>query len=82
MNRKIDKLGRVVIPKEMAKQLNIYPNDELKIEIANDSIVISKVEENNKLDKMLNLLYTWGEVLDPEFQQQAIAIIIGETQNK
>ena len=82
MNRKIDKLGRVVIPKEMAKQLNINPNDDLKIEIVNDSIVISKVEENNKLDKMLNLLYTWGEVLDPEFQQQAISIIIGETQNK
>ena len=82
MNRKIDKLGRVVIPKEMAKQLNINSNDDLKIEIVNDNIVISKVEENNKLDKLLNLLYTWEEVLDPEFQQQAISIITGEDKNR
>lgn len=82
MNRKIDKLGRVVIPKEMAKQLNIYPNDELKIDVVNDEIVISKVELNNKLDKLLDLLYTWGEVLDSEFQQKAISIITGEDKNR
>lgn len=82
MNRKIDNMGRIVIPMEIRKQLNIKENDDLKVEVVNDNIVISKVEENNKLDSLLNLLYTWGEALDPEFQQKAISIIIGETQNK
>lgn len=78
MNRKVDGLGRIVIPKEMRKQLNIKENDDLKVEIINDEIVISKVELSNKLDRLLNLLYTWGEVLNPEFQQKAIEIITGK----
>lgn len=82
MNRKIDNTGRIVIPMEIRKQLNIKENDDLKVEVVNDNIVISKVEENNKLDSLLSLLYTWGEVLDPKFQQQAISIIIGNKQNK
>lgn len=82
MNRKIDELGRIVIPREMRKQLNINDGDDLKIEIVNDNIVISRVEENNKLDDLLNLLYTWGEALDPSFQKQAIDIIMGGKDSK
>ena len=82
MNRKIDSMGRIVIPMEIRKQLDIKDNDELKIDVINNEIVISKPELNDKLDCLLELLYTWGEALDPEFQQKAISIIIGETQNK
>ena len=82
MNRKIDSMGRIVIPMEIRKQLDIKDNDEFKIDVINNEIVISKPELNDKLDCLLELLYTWGEALDPEFQQKAISIIIGETQNK
>ena len=75
-------MGRIVIPMEIRKQLNIKENDDLKVEVVNDNIVISKAEESNKLDSLLNLLYTWGEVLNPEFQQQAINIIMGNRKNK
>jgi AbrB family looped-hinge helix DNA binding protein len=82
MNRKIDNMGRIVIPMEIRKQLGIETNDDLKIEVVNGEIVISKLETNNKLDELLDLLYTCGETLDPKFQQRAIEIIKGKTQNK
>lgn len=42
MNRKFDKLGRIVIPKEMRDKLGLgKPGSEAKIELANDKIIIS-----------------------------------------
>jgi transcriptional pleiotropic regulator of transition state genes len=41
--RNIDELGRIVIPKEMRKALNINNRDELEIVVENDKIVISKI---------------------------------------
>jgi len=42
MNRKIDELGRIVIPKEIRNYLNINNNDCLAIEIKDNSIVLTK----------------------------------------
>lgn len=36
MERKVDELGRVVLPKEMRKQLNIQEGDTYDIEIIED----------------------------------------------
>ena len=54
--RKIDELGRIVIPKEIRKVLKINSGDDLQIYIDNESIILKKysamegnIEESNKL---------------------------------
>ena len=42
MNRKIDDLGRIVLPKEMRRQLDIKENDPLNIELQDNKIIITK----------------------------------------
>ena len=40
--RRIDDLGRVVIPKEIRKNLNIKENDSLEIFIDGENIILKK----------------------------------------
>lgn len=40
--RKIDDLGRIVIPKEIRNSLNIFDNDNLEIFVEEDNIVLKK----------------------------------------
>lgn len=60
MNRNIDGLGRVVIPKEIRNKLGIKENDNLKIELNNNKIILSKNDEIDykaivkKMKKKLN----------------------------
>ena len=42
MNRKIDSMGRIVIPMEIRKQLDIKDNDEIVIYPLNGKIIIAK----------------------------------------
>jgi transcriptional pleiotropic regulator of transition state genes len=42
--RKIDDLGRIVVPAETRRLFNIHEGDELEIGVENDSIVIRKLE--------------------------------------
>jgi transcriptional pleiotropic regulator of transition state genes len=42
--RKIDDLGRVVIPKELRKTMDLDSKDSLEIYVENDSIIFSKYE--------------------------------------
>ena len=42
MNRKIDDLGRIALPKEMRRQLDIKENDPLNIELQDNKIIITK----------------------------------------
>ena len=42
--RKVDELGRVVIPIEIRNQFNIIEKDSLKIYVDNDSIILKKYE--------------------------------------
>ncbi len=42
--RKIDKLGRIVIPKDARKTLGLQIGDTIKITIENDSVVLKKAE--------------------------------------
>ena len=50
MSRGIDYLGRIVIPKEMRKKLNIKTDDKLNIELIDNQIIITK--DNNDYEKM------------------------------
>ena len=44
--RRIDDLGRVVIPKEIRKSLNIEAGDQIQIEVVGPTILLSKVALN------------------------------------
>lgn len=62
--RRIDSLGRVVIPKEIRKSLRIIENDMLEISLQNDLITLKKVSsfsdsivELESLFKLITKLY-------------------------
>lgn len=48
ITRKIDDLGRIVIPKEIRKNLNIRDNENLEIFIDNEYIVLKKYSQIEK----------------------------------
>jgi stage V sporulation protein T len=54
--RRIDELGRIVIPKEIRDILNITNGDELEIYVENDNIILHKYsqlgKEKDKNDKL------------------------------
>ena len=43
--RKIDKLGRIVIPRDVRKTLAIDSNDNLEIAVKNNTIILRKKQE-------------------------------------
>lgn len=40
--KRIDNLGRVVLPKDVRKKLNLHENDEIEIILNNDEIILKK----------------------------------------
>ena len=42
INKKIDSLGRIVIPKEIRKKLRILENENIDISLDNDTIISLK----------------------------------------
>ena len=46
MIRRVDELGRVVIPKEIRKKLEISEKDPIEIYVEGHSIVLKKIEDN------------------------------------
>lgn len=44
MARKVDDLGRIVLPVEMRRMFGIQPGDELAIGVEGDSIILQKIE--------------------------------------
>ena len=49
--RKVDELGRIVLPKELRKSLNINSGDDFQISINNNTIILEKY---NKLESFEN----------------------------
>lgn len=44
--RKVDELGRIVLPMELRKTLQIEPKDALEIFVENEKIILRKYEDN------------------------------------
>ena len=44
--RRVDELGRIVIPKEIRNKLDIQEKDPIEIYVDGNSIVLKKVESN------------------------------------
>lgn len=54
--RRIDDLGRIVIPKEIRKTLRIKEGESLEIEVVNDNIVLKKYSSIEDIKGLLNTL--------------------------
>jgi AbrB family looped-hinge helix DNA binding protein len=54
--RRIDDLGRVVIPRELRKMLDIREGDPLNIQITDKEIIISKYQSTKLLDAAKNVV--------------------------
>ena len=54
ITRRIDDLGRIVIPKEIRKNLKIKENEVLEIFINNDEIILKKFSPFNDSEKVLS----------------------------
>ena len=50
--RRIDELGRIVIPKEIRKTLHIKNGENLEIFIQNDNIILKKYSELGNLQEL------------------------------
>ena len=46
--RKIDALGRIVVPKDVRISLNLNVNDDVEIKVEDDKVVIKKSNEQHK----------------------------------
>lgn len=57
--RKIDELGRIVIPKEIRNVLNIQCNDDLEIYVDNYNIILKKYEKSGNLINYINKIVTF-----------------------
>ena len=44
--RKLDELGRIVIPIEIRNQFNLLEKDQLEIYVKHNTIILKKYEEN------------------------------------
>ena len=63
ISRRIDELGRIVIPKEIRKNLKIRDSDELDITIDGDNIILNKHEPFEQ-DLVINkYIYSLGKTL-------------------
>lgn len=58
VTRRIDELGRIVIPKEIRKNLKIRNNDELLIKVNDENIILSKYTKFSVDDVLRTLINT------------------------
>ena len=50
MVRRVDSLGRIVIPKEIRKVLKIKENEQVEISVSDDKIILSRYSELDEYD--------------------------------
>ncbi len=64
MTRKIDELGRIVIPMDMRTKLRLSKDDAVNIECINDKIILTKAKPNCVICRSVETkLFTVDEVL-------------------
>lgn len=64
MTRRIDELGRLVIPKEIRNNLKIKDNDQIEINILNNKIILSKYDVLKKDDIIHQILLSIKKLLN------------------
>ncbi|AHN20286.1 transition state regulator Abh [Lysinibacillus varians] len=59
--RKVDELGRVVIPKELRRTLGIAEKDALEIYVDDDKIILKKYLPNGEKEDVISSLVKMAE---------------------
>ncbi len=82
--RKVDELGRIVIPKELRNTLEIFEKDPLEIFVENDRIILQKYNANKACQitgeiQNDNLILAAGKVI---LSQKAAEALIQEIKEK
>lgn len=54
--RKVDELGRLVIPINLRESIGVKNNSDVDIELIGNSIVITNSEENDRIERIKNKL--------------------------
>jgi AbrB family transcriptional regulator, transcriptional pleiotropic regulator of transition state genes len=72
MVRKVDELGRVVIPIELRRNLGIAEKDPLEIFIDGDQIILKKFKLTHKVESAVNYLETQLNDATSEVDREAI----------
>jgi len=62
--RKIDDLGRIVIPREMRRTLKIGKNEPLEMYVENDSLVLKKFSNFIDKEKLSNIAASLAESIN------------------
>ena len=69
LTRRIDGLGRIVIPKEIRDNLNVSDGDLLEIAVANNEIILSKY---SRLDDKISQIKKIAGIFANNFECQII----------
>lgn len=68
ITRRLDGLGRIVLPKELRKQLRWEEKDALEIYVNGDDVVLRKYEGENDVQNAHNALVMLVEQIEDEQQ--------------
>ena len=72
--KKIDDLGRISIPRDIRRNLNIFGGDELSIECTENKIIITPVSANiqNEIDNIREKFYNWVQSNESNVDTQEV----------
>ena len=67
--RKIDDLGRIVLPKELRKHLNINPGEDFQIFLDNEKIILERYSYlKNHQNEIINIIKSFCDVTNIDFK--------------
>lgn len=73
MNRKLDNLNRITIPKEILDRLDIASGDELEITVdRNDNIVLTRIERNKNTSEILDKIEEYKKLPTDAYNQAVV----------
>lgn len=75
IKRRIDELGRIVIPRDLREQFKVKPGDNFDIYIEDDRIILEKF---SPIDKQRTQLYSMCEVLEEVLESDILFYYNGE----
>ncbi len=75
MYRRLDKLGRIVIPKEYRKHLNIQEGDVMAMEVVDSKIILQKNVDLAKDEKVKQTLEKHGILVSYDLLKELVDLI-------
>ena len=71
--KKMDDIGRIVIPRDLRNSLRWMGGDEIEIILNNDNTILLRRYQNNTAEQLKELSSEWKD--DPEVKQKFLDLI-------